>query len=833
MCPVDGWATVPCEAKESVQLTAGTVLLGQFTIDAFIENDGAVANYRAHDKAKKAVRIALIAVPEAAAALVPGALASTTPEGERMLRAAQALGRLQNNGIAKVIASGLSDEGELAIVSEQVAGQSLEEVLRAGPISGERAMELGLALFSALEAVNLIGIAHHDLAPARVHLLADGRVVVSEMGYADLIRGSDSLDENPTMARGAAYRAPEQARGRAVTHHADIYSVGAILFEVLTGKVFGSAAVATGSLLMPITTTVPVAVSSPLPFAVDKKQEGAAVTREVRIEAGSLPGAGNGLNLLRTSTIETPLAELVGRCLEKKPWNRYDTATIAREALEAARDAVEAAGPIGRAKLGEFAWDAPQPESATRESARPDTNLSGLLSIVTPGPTTEKEAPRPRAAVPDIELVAPIARATSSYARPRPRRSWWPLAAAGVLVAGGIGLALESSDDSDERVRPEVAAVDTEQWGRESREAAARQAAVEAARAAADAEAVALQKAEHEAKITSELRARAEREAQFAAALKADAEAQAAAEAKAKAEAPMVLEAVGPEDGDAQPLSAETKAAAEAKVVAQAKIDAQIAAKAQREADAKAKADAIVAAKAQREADAKAKADAIVAAKREADAKLAAKAPVVAEAPGKKTWAQIRDEEIAANLEIARVRTETATKARLEREAKEAEAARTAEAARVVREAAWKKKVEDNERAQKALEEQRKADIEARRQARLDADAEKKAAAEKLAKAAKVAKSEKQVAEDPSLYRALLATVPAGASVLVDGGLIGKTPITLTWKPGSVKHVWVMLEGHTPTGFDVGDAQHTKMLRLELVPVAAEKLPQVDAPEDP
>ncbi len=892
MCPIDGFATVLSEGGESRTLEPGTTLLGRFVIESFSEQDGAVANYRAR-MGETLVRIAVVAVPERwpkpGAAMSRGA---QDDEGQRMLREAQALTRLQHANVALVLATGLTDDGDLAIVSEHVAGQSLEELMRNGPLESERTMEIGLGLLTALEAAHEQRLTHHDLAPARVLLTADGRVVLTDTGYADLLRAPDALvDESPTLSRGAPYRAPEQARARSVTRHADIYSVGAILFEMLTGKLHSSVAAAQPA-TRPTRTPEAVSPGSPAQSVFDKAvaapghgqpfgpsaeghgqpfgpsaeghgqpfgpsaeghgQPFGPSAEKGSSEPGSAPMAmpsadGSGLYLLKTDAIEPPLAEFVARCLEKKPWNRYDTAALAREALEAVREAVELSGPIGQARLGELAWDAPQPQLATRETVRPDPGMSGLLNIGT-RPANEQEASRPTAVIPDIDPIAPIARPMVQYVRPR-RQGWWLAAAAVALVAVGVGSALLFMPALDETPH-EVAAVGIEQ--------APAAAAVKEETIAAHA---AQARLEAEAAARAAVAARIEAEAAAKAAVAARTEAD--TRAKAAAEAPMVLEAVGPEDDDAKMIAAKVEADAAAKVEAQAKatleaetkakLEAQAKAtleaetKARLEAETKAKLEAEakgqfeVGAQAQREAEAKRGAEAK--AKLEADAKAVQTQPPVtplATAPTKKTWAEIRAAEVAAAQEQARLRLEAATKARLERERKEAEAARAAAAAREARDAAWKKKVEVVEREQKLLEEQRKADVAARREARLAAEAEKAAAAKeaaeaaKLAKQARIAKSETPPSEpaapvDPSLYRALLSTVPAGASVLVDGALVGKTPLTVNWKPGAVKHVWVMLEGHLPTSLDLGDAQNSKMLRIELVASAPDE-PQPEAP---
>jgi len=232
------------------------------------------------------------------------------------------------------------------------------------------------------------------------------RVTVSELGFADILRPPQGrMDETPTLARGARYRAPEQARARAVTRHADVYAVGAILFEALSGSALPESGSDSG----------PRIAGRP---AVDERER-ALVARGV----------------------EAPLRELIARCLERKPWNRYDTATEAREALESAREAIEQAGPIGQARLGEIAWGEPRSEPATRETARPgDASTSGLLdsrawAMSTPDPS------QPDVVLQNLEPVAPIARILGAGVR-REQRAWWLVLAAALVVGVGVAVAL-------------------------------------------------------------------------------------------------------------------------------------------------------------------------------------------------------------------------------------------------------------------------------------------------------------------------------------------------------------------------------------------------------
>jgi hypothetical protein len=233
---------------------------------------------------------------------------------------------------------------------------------------------------------------------------------------------------------------------------------------------------------MPIATTVPIAVTSPLPFAVDKKVE-AGATKEARVESGAaltLPGAGHGLNLLRVSTIETPIAEFVARCLEKKPWNRYDTATIARS-WRPRRG--RGGGPRTR-EAGELGAAA---ESATRESARPDPNMrasagpsgrpEGRVATARSGPGRAGRADRAHGLAPTRGREKRVGLSRRAF--------WW--------LADGLALGRPRSLRFDT-----IAAVDVERAARIGGEDRAREA-----KASAEAQALRERKAEADMRLVA------------------------------------------------------------------------------------------------------------------------------------------------------------------------------------------------------------------------------------------------------------------------------------------------------------------------------------------
>lgn len=130
------------------------------------------------------------------------------------------------------------------IVSELLDGETLEDRLRHGPLAVRKAIEYAAQLATGLAAAHERGIVHRDLKPANVFVTLDGRVKILDFGLAKLIepdRGGPADAEAPTATQAGQllgtvpYMSPEQVRGRAADHRSDIFAVGLILFEMLSG----------------------------------------------------------------------------------------------------------------------------------------------------------------------------------------------------------------------------------------------------------------------------------------------------------------------------------------------------------------------------------------------------------------------------------------------------------------------------------------------------------------------------------------------------------------------------------------------------------------------
>jgi len=167
----------------------------------------------------------------------------TTENLDRFNREARATGALNHPNIRGVFDAGV-EGGVPYVISELLEGESLRERLDKGPLPYRKALEYGIQIAQALGAAHASGIYHRDVKPANIFITDDGRIKLLDFGLAKLTEtdeppGShdDTADASrPGVIRGtAAYMSPEQARGQRVDHRTDLFSLGTVLYEMLTG----------------------------------------------------------------------------------------------------------------------------------------------------------------------------------------------------------------------------------------------------------------------------------------------------------------------------------------------------------------------------------------------------------------------------------------------------------------------------------------------------------------------------------------------------------------------------------------------------------------------
>ena len=273
--------------------------LGRYEIRSQLGAGGMGEVYRARDE-KLNRDVAIKVLP-----------ASLSQDQDRLLRfeqEAQAAGTLNHPNILAVYDIGTHDRAPY-VVSELLEGESLKERLSDGPIAQRKATDYALQIARGLAAAHEKGIVHRDLKPDNLFITKDERVKILDFGLAKLIEPADDgiaqtdiatrkVHTDPGSVMGTVgYMSPEQVRGRKLDHRSDIFSLGTVLYEMLSGQ--------------------------------------RAFRGESAVEALNSILKDEPKELTATNVnISSPMERVVWHCLEKSPDRRFQSATDVAFALE-------------------------------------------------------------------------------------------------------------------------------------------------------------------------------------------------------------------------------------------------------------------------------------------------------------------------------------------------------------------------------------------------------------------------------------------------------------------------------------------------------------------
>jgi non-specific serine/threonine protein kinase len=153
---------------------------------------------------------------------------------QRFVQEAKAAAALNHPNIT-IIHEIDEDKGQTFIAMEFIPGQSLKKKIEEGPLSLDEAKELAIQVAEGLKEAHDKGIIHRDIKPANIMLTDKGQAKITDFGLAKLSGGAD-LTKASTIMGTVAYMSPEQAKGEKVDHRSDIWSLGCMLYEMLTGE---------------------------------------------------------------------------------------------------------------------------------------------------------------------------------------------------------------------------------------------------------------------------------------------------------------------------------------------------------------------------------------------------------------------------------------------------------------------------------------------------------------------------------------------------------------------------------------------------------------------
>ena len=210
----------------------GRVISGRYVIQAIVGTGGMAVVYRAFDKKKN--RIVAIKV------LRP-AFESDEEFVRRFSREAEAASKVSHENIVNMLDVGT--DGDLRyIVMEYVDGQTLKDMIRQqGFLNPDTAIRMTIRILAAVDHAHRNGIVHRDIKPQNILVDADGHVKVADFGIARLKAAQttrvDSDGQGISALGSVHYFSPEQARGEVADEKSDLYSVGVVMYEMLTGQV--------------------------------------------------------------------------------------------------------------------------------------------------------------------------------------------------------------------------------------------------------------------------------------------------------------------------------------------------------------------------------------------------------------------------------------------------------------------------------------------------------------------------------------------------------------------------------------------------------------------
>jgi serine/threonine-protein kinase len=206
----------------------GEILSDRYELEELVGTGGMSSVFRAHDR---------LLDRKVALKILHQQYSEDDEYVERFRREARAVAALSHPNIVTIIDRGDHD-GRQFIVFEYVDGENLKRLIeRRGPAPVATALELGIQVARGLSFAHQQGLVHRDVKPQNVLLNGDGRAKVTDFGIARSLDVQHGMTQTGTVLGTSDYIAPEQAQGQHVDEHTDVYSLGVVLYELLTSEV--------------------------------------------------------------------------------------------------------------------------------------------------------------------------------------------------------------------------------------------------------------------------------------------------------------------------------------------------------------------------------------------------------------------------------------------------------------------------------------------------------------------------------------------------------------------------------------------------------------------
>ena len=291
--------------KSIEERSPGTFLAGKYKIVEVVGRGGMGIVYKAEDtKLKRNIALKFL----------PPELIRNEEARERFVLEAQAAAALSHPNIC-TIHEICEEEGNSFIAMEYIEGQSLKARMKRAPLGVEEAVDIAVQVAEGLEEAHKKGIIHRDIKSANIMVTDKGQAKIMDFGLAK-VKGGTLLTREGTTLGTVAYMSPEQARGEEVDHRSDIWSLGVVLYEMLSGR---------------------------LPFIGD--HEASILYSVVHEEPKPLKAI--------KPDIPVELQLIIARALKKRPESRYSSASEMLNDLKNYRDSLRA-GELGAYSFRSF-----------------------------------------------------------------------------------------------------------------------------------------------------------------------------------------------------------------------------------------------------------------------------------------------------------------------------------------------------------------------------------------------------------------------------------------------------------------------------------------------
>lgn len=271
----------------------GTLVGGQFQLVRLLGSGTSGAVFEGRDGVTRA-RVAV--------KLLHGDLLTSEEHVARFIREARTAARIQHPGVVAFLDAGRHTDGRPYLVQEFLHGETLQDLMDRGELILPQIFELSLQLLEALGAVHEAGLVHRDVKPENVLLFydefGDVRIKLVDFGIVkpDSSEGAGEITATGLTVGTPHYMSPEQARGETVDARSDVWAVGVVLFEALTGK---------------------LPIDGDSPYVV--------LARVVAMQPPSVKS--------KRTDLPDWLVEVVDRALQRKPTKRWQSALEMAEAL--------------------------------------------------------------------------------------------------------------------------------------------------------------------------------------------------------------------------------------------------------------------------------------------------------------------------------------------------------------------------------------------------------------------------------------------------------------------------------------------------------------------